>query len=641
MASKNRILIVEDDESHAELILRSFSRDSEKFDVSHVFNIADARRYLAEKTPDIIITDWKLSDGEGISLIEKDGDIPKYPVVVMTSCGDESLAVGAIKAGAIDYVVKSVETMNDMRHIVELELKEWGHFISRKLDEKKIHEHQSKISSIFRAAPTGIAVVADRILLEVNDRVCEITGYSREELIGKSARILYPTQEEFDRVGRDHYKAIRDSGKCAMETVWKRKAGELMNIMLISTMITPGNLSDGLTFIVLDITKQKQEQKEKEELEEKLRHVQKMESVGRLAGGVAHDFNNLLTPILGYAELLISQTLPNDSRRESLLEIKRAAERARELTRQLLAFGRKQTLELKPVDLCGVVKNFEKLLKRTIRENITLECHGADSFFVKADVGQLEQVLMNLVVNAQDSMPDGGVISVHVSIPDDPANDMHDVQVEVSDNGSGMDSSTLEHLFEPFFTTKDQGKGTGLGLSTVYGIVNQHGGSIKVNSELGKGSSFKILLPLVEPPVEPVVPQSENTPKNLSFGGESILLVEDNEFVRQVASMMIEQLGYRVTVFSEPEKCVEEVAAKPDMRIDLLLTDVVMPILNGRQLYEKLSAIRPGLKVLYMSGYPSNVIIHQGGLEEGINFIQKPFTSNALGKKIYEAIFPQ
>jgi signal transduction histidine kinase len=381
-------------------------------------------------------------------------------------------------------------------------------------------------------------------------------------------------------------------------------------------------------------------------LEEQLRDAHKMESVGRLAAGVAHDFNNLLTPILGYAELLLDEIPENGSHREELQQIKHAAEHARDLTRQLLAFGRKQLLSVTRLDLRNVVSGFQGLLQRTLREDIRLDVRLPDSLgTVRADGGQIEQILMNLAVNAQDAMPAGGELTLELA---DTVVDQFlaatqpglvpgsYVTLAMTDTGKGMDPDTLRRVCEPFFTTKDRGKGTGLGLSTVHGIVKQHGGHLRIESVEGKGSTFTIYLPQFDGTRDERVPASAASLPG-QRGSEHVLVVEDNDAVRTMTCQILDRLGYRVTSAARGQEGVDLVMASGEP-IGLLLTDIVLPDMSGRDVFERMAARQPGLRVLYMSGYAGDVISTHGVIEEGVQFIQKPFAPQALAQKMRQVI---
>jgi CheY-like chemotaxis protein len=374
-----------------------------------------------------------------------------------------------------------------------------------------------------------------------------------------------------------------------------------------------------------------------------------MEAIGRLAGGIAHDFNNLLTIIKGYTELALKRPRISPELQADVERIEDASERAGTLVRQLLAFSRRQVLQPKLVDLNSIVMGLDKLLRRLMDEDIRMTTvPGKDIGTIKADPGQMEQVIMNLVVNARDAMPSGGRLTVETANVDLDAAYASDhatvkpgryVMLAVSDTGMGMSPETVAHIFEPFYTTKESGRGTGLGLSTVYGIVKQSGGYIWVYSELGRGSSFKVYLPRVEQPAEALPaaqPRSEE-----QKGSETVLLVEDQPQVRELARMALTDRGYTVLATSSPEDA-ERVCAAHETEIHLLLTDLIMPGVTGRELAKRLTARHPKMRVLYMSGYTFGITtqpgMHGGLLEDGVAFLQKPFTPSALSEKVREVL---
>ena len=378
-------------------------------------------------------------------------------------------------------------------------------------------------------------------------------------------------------------------------------------------------------------------------LEEQLRQAQKMEAVGRLAGGVAHDFNNLLGVILGYAELLLRRSDTNEAQRAKLTEIVKASDRATSLTRQLLAFSRKQVLEPTSLDLNALLSDVGKMIARLIGEDIRIVVLPAEDLGpVVADRGQLEQVVMNLAVNARDAMPQGGTLTFetrNVELDDAAAPAGAPigsyVMLAVRDTGAGMDPLILSHIFEPFFTTKGQGKGTGLGLATVYGIVTQSGGHIRVESEPGKGTTFRVYLPRVD---EAVLPSPTPAVRDTEHGsGTMILLVEDDDALRALARELLEANGYQLLVAADAEEALA-VAAAHGGAIDVLLTDVVMPGMDGRALADRLLALRPQMKVLFMSGYTDDAVSHRGVLDPGTRLLRKPFTEKALTEKLREAL---
>ncbi|SHJ66156.1 PAS domain S-box-containing protein [Desulfatibacillum alkenivorans DSM 16219] len=393
-----------------------------------------------------------------------------------------------------------------------------------------------------------------------------------------------------------------------------------------------------------DITASKTAQEEKKQLQEQFQQAQKLESVGRLAGGVAHDLNNMLTPILGFAEILMEDFGPDDDRRDSVQEIISAGAKAKELVAQLLAFSRKQILEFRLLDLNQVLSGFEKLLRRTIREDVAIEMELAPSLpAIRGDIGHLEQVIMNLAVNAQDAMPGGGKLRITTSVAESDGKtpiagnalpEGRYVVLSVKDTGAGMDQETLQNVFEPFYTTKTKDKGTGLGLSTVYGIVRQHDGQISLSSELNAGTEFQVFLPVQDAAAvkeaSPVHEQPDGS------GQETILLVEDNPQVRNLARLVLKRRGYHVLAAADGPEALEMIKNQAHP-INLLLTDVVMPEMSGRDLFNQLSGDSK-VKVLYMSGYDDEIMANEGVLENGMDFIQKPFTGQALAAKVRQVL---
>jgi nitrogen-specific signal transduction histidine kinase/ActR/RegA family two-component response regulator len=384
---------------------------------------------------------------------------------------------------------------------------------------------------------------------------------------------------------------------------------------------------------------------EQRQLEAQLLQSQKMEAVGRLAGGVAHDFNNLLTVIMSYSDLLLEDLPSADTHREDVEQIRKAAEGAASLTRQLLAFSRQQVLDPKLVDPNEILRDVAKILRRVLGEDIELKL-ALDSELgrVIADRGQIEQVLMNLVVNARDAMPRGGKLTIETANVDldETYGGGHIgvkpgqyVMLAVSDSGVGMDKATQARVFEPFFTTKEYGKGTGLGLSTVFGIVKQSGGSVWLYSEPGAGATFKIYLPRAEGVAE--IGRPPAVPTQSLRGIETILLAEDEEQVRTVLVSILRMMGYQVLEARTPAEALKIAETHPK-RIDLLLTDVVMPGMNGRELAERVLTMREGLRVLFMSGYTDDVILHHGVLEAGVPFLQKPITPDSLTRKVRQVL---
>src|SRR5271169_757453 len=505
--------------------------------------------------------------------------------------------------------------------------------------QENLRRSEINFRSLVTNAPYGICRCDSAgQLLDANPALLAMLGFSSaKELVGSHLGGLYAdTQQWFELA--DHLQSGAAFNGLIVE--WKQKDGTVMAVRVSGRSVSNGGKERTFELFAEDVT-------ERRALEQQLRQSQKMEAVGRLAGGVAHDFNNLLMVISGYSEFLLDRLGPEPALRGPAQEIASAAVRATSLTRQLLAFSRKQMLAPKILDLNGVVTENLKMLTRVIGEDIDLVMvPGAELGAVRADAGQIEQVIMNLAVNARDAMPSGGKLTIetsNVSLDEDyarfhaPLRPGNYVMLAISDTGAGMDSETQSHIFEPFFTTKGT-KGTGLGLSTVYGIVKQSGGYIWVYSEAGKGTTFKIYLPRVAEPAES--PEQVAAPAESAAaepGTETILLVEDEANLRYLARQFLEKQGYRVIEAADGAVAIQ-VAVAHDGVIHLLLTDVIMPGMNGRELAQRISEIRPNVKVLYMSGYTENVIGRNGTLDAGVRLLQKPFTLRDLKSKVREVL---
>ena len=515
----------------------------------------------------------------------------------------------------------------------------------RKQAEEALQESEIRFRTLVDGAPEGIFVQADDRFQYVNPAMARLLGAGRpEDLVGRD--ILTLIAPEFHAAVRDRIQGQLETGTAAapMEQEYLRLDGARVPVETTAMPVRFGNRDAHLVF-VRDISERKRIELEKQNLQAQLAQVQKMDSIGRLAGGVAHDFNNMLGVILGHADLALEKLTPDRPCYSSLQEIRKAAMRSGDLTRQLLAFARKQTVAPRVLDLNETIEGMLKMLRRLIGENIELNWHpGHAPATIKMDPSQIDQVLANLCVNARDAINDTG----RITIKTEPAAFDADfcathpgylpgdyVMLAVSDNGCGMDSETLLRLFEPFFTTKEVGKGTGLGLATVYGIVKQNNGFIHVYSEPGQGSTFKIHLPR-HAPAEAAVPA---TPAPPARGTETILLVEDELALLTMTRLMLEQFGYRVLPAATPTEALR-LAAQNAGQIQLLMTDVVMPEMNGRELAKVLLADNPGLKRLFMSGYTTDVIAHQGVLDPDVHFLPKPFTPAELAAKIREALAP-
>jgi two-component system cell cycle sensor histidine kinase/response regulator CckA len=509
----------------------------------------------------------------------------------------------------------------------------------RKREEEALRRSEASYRSLILGATYGIfRCDVNGKFLAVNPALVAMLAYDSEAdlLTANLVRDVIRDPEEGVRLLQQYRQRGRLDG---VEARWRRKDGTPVQVRLSGrTVLDEHGALQGFEVIAEDVS-------ERRGLEEQLRQAQKMEAVGRLAGGVAHDFSNLLTIITGYSQLLLDRLGSDDQLRGYVSEVLNAGDRAASLTCQLLAFSRRQVLQAQVLDLNTILANIDKMVRRLIREDVELVTHREpDLGRVKADPGQIEQVIMNLAVNARDAMPQGGQLTLetaNVELNEGYACSHESVlpgrfvMLAVSDSGIGIDAETQAHIFEPFFTTKGTRKGTGLGLATVYGIVKQSGGHIWLYSEPNHGITFKIYLPLVEEVTQPVAAISPGAP--LAGGSETILLVEDEEGVRDLARRILELKGYKVITASNPTEAAQ-VCGRHEGPIHLLLTDVIMPTMSGRQLAEHVAFLRPELKVLYMSGYTDNAIVPHGILEEGVQFLQKPFAPNLLIRRVREAL---
>jgi PAS domain S-box-containing protein len=591
-------------------------------------------RFLGRRTEDVIgRNDVELfNPEEGRKIMERDRE-------VMRSGSMQTYEEGATSGGVARTYLSNKGPFRDPNGEVVGLLGICRDITDRKDVEEEIYKSEQRLRGHVEHTP--LAVIEWDLEFRVvswNPAAERIFGYSRAEAIGQHGSFTVPAQfhEHVDRVWED-LLAQRGGARSTNDNI--TKDGRTISCEWYNTpLVDDSGRVLGVASLVQDVT-------ERVVLEDRLRQSQKMEAVGRLAGGVAHDFNNLLTVILGYTQLLIDG-LPAGSRlAEGTGQIKSAADRAAGITRQLLAFSRKQVRSPRLIDLNNVMLNLDTMLRRLIGEDIeVLTVPAVDLGTARADPGQIEQVLMNLALNARDAMPNGGKLTLETSniqLDDAYAREHQPVEpgryvmLAVSDTGIGMSAETLAHIFEPFYTTKEPGKGTGLGLSTVYGVVKASGGYIWVYSELGQGTTFKIYLPRVDQVAQPLT--AESRPSGVQRGTETILLVEDDPQLNQLASSVLAHCGYKVLAAANPEEGLAVCRTHPH-EIHLLVTDVVMPKMNGRQLAEQVAQIRPSVKLLYVSGYTSNAIVHYGVLDAGLWFLPKPFSLAALVAKVREVL---
>jgi PAS domain S-box-containing protein len=641
-----------------------------------------ALEFIHERPPDLILLDVKMPgmDGEEVCRrLKADPRTHDVPVIFLSALESEADRVRCFKAGGVDYVCKPfrpeevlarVETHLALRRVqldlekrnaelaaaqVELEdrvqrrtaeLAAANASLVAEVSERKRAEAEASASRRFLDAIVDALAdpvfVTDREgrLVRVNDALCGLTGRCRDELLGRPDPELFPG--ETGRAFHARNSAVIAAAGAAADEERLDDGGGTRRVLLIRrTLCRDARGEPFLVGVMRDVT-------EYERMQERVLQSQKMETIGMLAGGVAHDFNNLLAPILACTESMLADGI-GPPWQEMARDMYEAARSGKGLTQRLLAFSRKQRFELRRVDLRDLVRGFEPMIRRTLREDVELRLELPEQLAeVLGDPAQLQQVLANLAVNAQDAMPRGGTLVIggkEVELDEVYVARHREVQpgryvaLSVTDSGCGMPPEVMAHLFEPFFTTKEQGKGTGLGLSTVFGIVKQHGGSISVYSEAGRGTTFQIFLPFAPgaaaaaaaPGVAPSLPQA--TPGR----GETVVVAEDDERVRRTTVRMLKGLGYAVLEAPDAARCIELVRGH-EGSIALLVSDVIMPGMHGRELYEAVHQLRPELKVLFMSGYPSLVVGGKDDLGPGFPFIQKPFARRDLAEKVREVI---
>ena len=633
MDDRFRILMVDDNPDDRILIRRVLLREFPELEIREVGDPQTLARALEERPFDLVITDYGLGFTDGFALLDTlKAQWPECPVILCTGTLSEEIAVEALRKGLDDYVLKEPRRFMRLPAAVRSAIDHARQRAAARAAERRYHE-------LFDGAPVGlIRSLPDGRILAANAAAARITGFP-----GVAALLEVSVADLYADVGdRARVIAALDRGETLqdLEVQGRRRDGVLI---WVSVNVRPVRDAGGRTlhyeWSLADITERRQ-------LESQLRQAQKMEAVGQLAGGVAHDFNNLLTVIGGRCYLMLGKLGPDDALRREVELVRGAAERAARLTHQLLAFSRKQVLEPRVLDLNETVTGIEPLLRRLIGEDIEISVTcGSELGRVKADAGQVEQVILNLSVNARDAMPQGGRLileTANVTLDERAARRAPDlapgsyVVLSVTDSGHGMDAATRAQIFEPFFTTKEVGKGTGLGLATVYGIVKQSGGFIEVESEPGRGASFKVYLPRVEEAV--AVPEPAKASGTRLRGSETVLLVEDDEFLRTFAREILTVQGYVVLEATSPRDALRIQAAHQG-RINLLLTDVVMPEMNGRQLADHLKKARPDMAVLFMSGYTGAALSERGEAAEFTGqLLQKPFTPDGLSRRVREVL---
>lgn len=636
MTRRLRALLVEDSEADAGLLLLELRRQGYELESERVEDAKGLKQALDSQPWDVVLSDWSMPHFDALAALtlvrERGLDLPF--IIVSGTIGEET-AVEALHAGATDYLVKG--TLTRLRTAIERALEELEVRRAKRKAELAFEASNLRFKRLWEAGIIGVTVAeTSGTIVEANDQFLAMVGYSQDDLARGALNWAEMTPREF--AARDA-QAKEELGAQGFARPWEkeyfRKDGSRVSTLIaVATLEASKNIA-----ITLDLSERKR-------LEEQFRQAQKMEAIGRLAGSIAHDFNNLLSVILGYAGLALDTLDEGDPLWTELEQVARAGERAAELTRHLLAFSRKQMLKPRVLDLKQVTWGMETMLQRLLGDDVQLTILATgETGRVYADPSQLEQIIMNLAVNARDAMPAGGKLVIETGSADIDTAYVADhievtpgayVTLAVTDTGMGMDPETRARIFEPFFTTKEQGKGTGLGLSTVYGIVRQSGGHICVYSEVGIGTTFKVYLPSRDAVVETAASEPTVPPDTLR-GCETILLVEDQRPVRAMVRTVLERQGYKV-LEAEDGAAAGLISEEFPGDIHLLLTDVVMPRLSGRAVAEQLTRERPQMRVLYMSGYTEDSMSHRGMLDEGVAFLQKPVTPDALARKVREVL---
>jgi PAS domain S-box-containing protein len=591
--------------------------------------------YVLRSGEPLLATGEKLNELAAAGEVERTGSPADDWLGVPLKRGDKTFGVLAVQ----HYAARTRFGIRE-RDVLTFVSQQVANAIERKRNEEALLRSESRYRSLVQSAVVGICrATRDWQFLEVNPALASMLGYnSPAEFLALSAQ----GDIFFDQRAKSMVQAsfLRRGKFEGVEAQWRGKDGNVIAVRLSGRGLRDEREGTEIFEVIAeDVT-------ERKALEEQLRQAQKMEAVGTLAGGVAHDFNNLLTVIAGYSQILMEHHAQDAQSSRSLEQIYRATERASALTRQLLAFSRRQMLQPRIINLNTLAQNLEKMLQPLLGERIRIALRStADLGTVRADPGQVEHVLMNLAVNARDAMPRGGTLTVKTENTDlgesfarkhPAASPGKYVVLSVTDTGTGMDSHALAHLFEPFFTTKEPGKGTGLGLSMVYGIVKQSGGYITVDSELGRGTTFRIYLPRVDG-LEESPCESEAAPGTRAAGTGTILLVEDEDAVRSLVETILTADGYKILVADSADHAVTLCRAY-EADIDILLTDVVMPGVSGPELAKNLLSMRPGMKVLYMSGYAGEYLHDEGVNADGAALLQKPFTAAALEERIRQVL---
>jgi two-component system, cell cycle sensor histidine kinase and response regulator CckA len=632
--TKPQVILVEGDPVVVNQIIEVFHGHDIAMTVTFVENLDETITALETRSCDLIISDWQLPDGSMIDFLTRSGTPPRYPVVIWTDRGNETLAVNSMQAGALNYVVKNRDSLKRLPFIARQAMDQWRHRENRRRASETLVSSEEKFSKAFRSSPIWVVIssLKDGRYIEVNDTFLKATGYTRDEVIGSSSMDLGIWA---DGKERDHVvELIRTIGSVRNLEVHRRdKQGRILTMLFSSEPITI-NGEECLVSVSLDIS-------ERKELETGLRQAQKMEAVGTLASGVAHDFNNILQAIGNNTQLLSLNKKADDPDQIYLQEIEDRVGRAAELVRQLLTLSRVVESRKEPLDLNAEIIQTCRLLERTLPKTIHLATCLTDNLWpIVGNLVQLEQVIINLASNARDAMPNGGRLTLSTSnVYADQEKRLDQahirqgryVRFQISDDGQGMDSETLTHMYDPFYTTKEIGQGTGLGLTMVYGIVKEHDGLVFADSAPGRGTTFTIFFPASTIIGKPNATDQEETIP--SAKGETILLVDDEPAIRDSCAGLIRHGGYQVLTAPHGRAALE-IIQKKDHPIDLIILDINMPGMDGYQCLREIMKIDAGYKVLIASGYAKEIQTGQALTKGASGFIAKPYRYATLLRKI-------
>ncbi|MBI5821077.1 MAG: response regulator [Verrucomicrobia bacterium] len=642
MAETIRVLLVDDEEDFYVLIRELLGGiPGNRYAVDWASSYDAALGVLEADQHAIWLVDYRLGVHDGLELMrEAINRGNKAPMVLMTGQGDHEIDMAAMKIGASDYLPKDHIDARTLERCIRYALE-------RSRTQESLQVSEMRFRSAFYGAVPGMALTsADGRFLRVNRSLCDMFGYSVAELLGMSfPTIVHP--DDLQSSQRLLETLVAGGQPAQMERRFVHKRGGTVWTYWSVSLLRDQH-GGPLYFLsqILDVSERKRTEDALRQSEELLHKAQKMEAVGRLAGGVAHDFNNILTVIGGYATMLSQKLEGNPTLRREVDEIQSSAERAATLTRQLLALSRKQLLDPKVINLNKVVAGIEKMLRRLIGEDVELRMQLDETIgLVKVDPGQIEQVIMNLAINARDAMPSGGKLTIETAsmVQDMPSQlseggipSGHYTALIVTDTGTGMSEEVRSHIFEPFFTTKDHNKGTGLGLATCHGIIKQSGGYIHVYTEPGHGSAFKVYLPAVSGTAD-----DDKPPANadvVQTGSETVLLVEDEDRVREFAVRLLRDAGYVVLEARNGTDALRVLHEQVSRTIDIMVTDVIMPQMGGKELADQLKQLRPGTRILFVSGYTGDALDNSGVLQTGAAFLEKPFSAARLTQKIREVL---